>query len=135
MRMIFTAGILLLSVFTTAQIPEWYKRDIASIVQNSKGVILYKVKSVSLDSSSKHSYSYIIETETIEKIKGKAPRGNCYFIYTEEEWENPPNVGEKGIVILHTDYTSKCGVIDPGFGAPGTNEYVSLFKYIVKSGT
>lgn len=135
MRVISLIGILLLSAFAEAQIPEWYKRDIVNIIQKAEGVVIYKVKRVALHSVNGLHHSYKIDTATVEELKGKAPKGRCYFIQTEGKWNSPPAVGETGIVILNIKYSGECGAIEPGYGAPATEDYVSLFKSIVKTGT
>ncbi len=135
MRVIALIGIILLSAFAQAQIPEWYKQDLVNIVQQAEGVLIYKVKSVALQSVNGRHHSYKIDTETVEELKGKAPKGKCYFIHTEGEWKSPPSEGETGIVILNIEYTGECGAIESGYGAPATEDYVALFKSITKTGT
>ena len=135
MRVISTIGLILWSLYAVAEIPEWYKRDIASIINGAEGVIIYKVKSVNLESQNSQYFSYKIYTETIEELKGKAPKGQCYFLHSEGEWKSPTKIGETRVVILGIKYTGECGAIDPGFGAPATEDYVSLFKSIINLGT
>ena len=135
MRVIPLIGILWFAAFAEAQIPEWYKRDIVNIIQEAEGVIIYKVKSVALHSVNGLYHSYKIDTATVEELKGKAPKGKCYFVHTEGEWQSPPSAGETGIVILNIKYSGECGAIESGYGAPASEDYVALFKSIVKTGT
>ena len=134
MRLISAIGLILWSAFAVAQIPEWYKQDIVNIVRGAESVIVYRVKSVSLHSVNGPHHSYKINTETVEELKGKSPKGKCYFVHTEGKWESPSKIGEIRIVVLNIKYTSECGVIEPGYGAPASDDYVSLFKSIVKPG-
>lgn len=135
MRIIILVFIAVCSASVIAEIPAWYKRDIVNHINRAEGVIIYKVKSVALHSSNSQHYSYKIDTETIEELKGEAPRGNCYFIHTEGEWTSPSKIGGERIAILNANYTGECGAIESGFGAPATEEYVSLFKSIIAAGT
>ena len=135
MRVISIIGLMLLSLCAFAEIPEWYKRDIANIITEAEGVIIYKVKAVNLESQNGQYFSYKIYTETIEELKGKAPKGQCYFLHSEGEWKSPTKIGETRVVILGIKYTGECGAIEPGYGAPATEDYVSLFKSIIKPGT
>jgi len=128
---------LLISVlFTTsvlAEIEDWYKRDIVTHVEKADAVIVYRVKSVSLHSSDRMYYYYKINTETVQTLKGNPPKGECYFVQTEGEWKHPSKVGEERIVILSTKYTGECGAIEPGYGAPATEEYITFFQSIIKT--
>ena len=135
MRVISTIGLMLWSLYAVAEIPEWYKRDIVNIINGAEGVIIYKVKSINLESKNGPYFSYKIHTETIEELKGKAPKGRCYYQHSEGEWKSPTKIGETRIVILGIKYTGECGAIESGYGAPATEEYVSLFKSIIKPGT
>ncbi|WP_444995847.1 hypothetical protein [Aliikangiella sp. IMCC44359] len=135
MRVIAVVVVLIWSVSVIAEIPGWYKRDIVNLIHGSQGIIIYKVKGVSLHSVNGTHYSYKIDTEIVEELKGVAPKGNCYFIHTEGEWKSPIKVGETRIAILNIEYTGECGTIEPGFGAPATEDYVSLFKSIITAGT
>lgn len=135
MRVISTIGLMLWSLYAVAEIPEWYKRDIANIINGAEGVIIYKVKAVNLESLNGPYFSYKIYTETIEELKGKAPKGQCYFLRSEGEWKSPIKIGETRVAILGIKYTGECGAIEPGYGAPATEDYVSLFKSIIKLGT
>ena len=135
MRVISIIGLMLLSLATVVEIPDRYKRDIANIITGAEGVIIYKVKAVNLESQNGPYFSYKIYTETIEELKGKAPKGQCYFLHSEGEWKSPKKIGETGVVILGIKYTGECGAIEPDYGAPATEDYVSLFKSIIKSGT
>jgi hypothetical protein len=119
------------SVTAYSEIPEWYKSNIVPIVKTADAVILYKVKNVKLHSTFKIYNTYKIETETLAEIKGEAPKGACYFIQVEGKWITPLKPRDQRIVILNTS-DQECGIIDSGFGAPGTEEYQSFFESVVE---
>ena len=121
----------LFSIAVCAEIPDWYKRDIVTHIQKADGIIVYKVMKVTFVSTSHIYYSYRIDTETLNELKGKAPKGECYMIHTEGEWSSPYKVGDKAIVILNVKYTGECGAIESGFGAPATQEYIELYNSIL----
>lgn len=131
MRIAIVLFSVMLAVAASADMPDWYKRDIAHHLQNADAVIIYRVKSVELQSKKGAHFSYRIETETLQTLKGQPPKGECYFIHTEGEWASPYKVGKEAIVILGTKYTGECGAIESGYGAPATEEYVSHFKSII----
>lgn len=126
--------LVLFSLPCSAEIEEWYKRDISQLLSKSFAVILYRTDSVALHSKYGPYYVYRIETTTLEVLKGAAPAGACYLIQTEGEWNNSNEIGEVSLVILARSYESKCGQIEPGFAAPGTAEYVKLYKTILSGG-
>jgi hypothetical protein len=127
-------GLILLPLTVYSEIPEWYKRDIANHIRKAHGVIVYKVKEVTLESKHGQYNTYRINTETIEALKGEAPNGSCYMVHTEEKLKLPYIVGEKDVVILNKQYQGECGEIEPGFGAPATKEHVEFFKSLIKNG-
>jgi hypothetical protein len=130
MNRILLVYFLMFSASTHAEIPEWYKNGIVATVHTADAVILYKVKNVTLHSTFKIYNTYKIETETLAEIKGKAPKGSCYFIQVEGEWSKPSKQGTERIVILNSS-DKECGFIDSGNGAPGTEEYQRFFKSLV----
>ena len=121
-----------LPLFSFAEIPIWYMTGINEILKRADSVVVYRVLDVKYQSRRSLYFSYRINTSTTEILKGQAPKGECYFIHTEGEWEQPYKVGDEVIVILATKLTGECGVIEPGYAAPGTVEYVSLFKSILE---
>ncbi len=128
--------LLLLLIFNCsayAEIEVWYKASIRAQYEREPftGVILYKIKNVSFKSESRGIYTYKIDTETMNLIKGYAPKGECYYVHTEGEWMSKPSIGDVEIVILLVNYTGDCGAIEPGYAAPGTNEYINFFKSVV----
>jgi hypothetical protein len=131
---ILLINFLIFSVTAYADIPEWYKSSIVPIVKTADAVILYKVKNVTLHSIFKNYNTYKIETETLTEIKGKAPKGACYFIQVEGKWNKPSKPRDQRIVILNSS-DKECGFIDSGFGAPGTEEYQNFFKSVVEQST
>ena len=135
MRIISVILVVMWASLVTAEMPDWYKLDIGNIIKRAEGVIIYRVKAVSQHSANGHHHSYKIDTETVEELKGEAPKGNCYFIHTEGEWKSPSKIGETRIVILGINYSGECGTIEPGYTAPATEDYVSLFKSIIANGT
>ncbi len=132
MKILSTILLLFLSAMSVAEIPDWYKRDIVDHIKNAYGVVIFQVKKVTFESAEGPYRSYRIDSETINELKGSAPKGACYMIHTEGEWKSPYRIGEKAIVILNVQYQGECGVIEPGFGAPATKEYVELFNSIIK---
>ena len=120
------------SVF--AEIPDWYKQSIEAQYDRKpfSSIILFKVKTVTFVSENRGIYSYRVDTDKLKSIKGKAPTGDCYFIHTEGEWQSPYLANERSIVILLHPYSDECGVIEPGYGAPGTEEYVKFFESLLK---
>ncbi|MDQ7049855.1 MAG: hypothetical protein Q9M92_10060 [Enterobacterales bacterium] len=126
---------LLFSVQVLSEIPDWYKRDIKQHIEKSEAIILYQVKSVSLDSQQGPYNSYRVETETVQLLKGKPPKGECYMVHSEGEWRYQPNIGDRRIVILNMKYTGECGAVESGFGAPATNEYIELFTSYLEAAT
>jgi hypothetical protein len=136
MRIIIFSIIILFSIPAYSDMPDWYKRDIVKFVRNAEAVILYKIVKVTrLPKKNEHLYSYRIDTETIEELKGSTPKGNCYMSYAEEINDEMYKVGEKRLVILSINYISDCGVIETLQGAPGTKEYIAYFKSIINNGT
>jgi hypothetical protein len=131
MKRIILFVVSIYSAFAVAEIPGWYKRDIVKHLEEANAVILYRVKNVQFQSTEGPYFSYRIETETLQTLKGNPPIGACYFIHTEGAWEHPYKIGEDKMVILNVKYTGECGVIESGFAAPATEEYVSLFKSII----
>lgn len=129
---IATIVFLFWPLHATAQIPEWYQRDIANIINKASAVIIYKVKAVTLESQSGPYFSYKIDTETVQELKGKAPKGECYFLQSEGEWKSPSQIGETRVAILAIEYQDRCGTIEPGYSAPATEDYISLFNSIIK---
>ena len=123
--------VLLFSMCAYAEIPDWYKRDIVNHIEKADGVIIYKVSKLTKVSARGAYHSYRIDTETIAELKGTAPVGECYMIHTEGEWKTPKKIGEKAIVILNTKYQSECGALEPGFGAPATQDYIDFFSSIL----
>ena len=131
MKILVTTVLLFFSAITLADIPAWYKQDIVKHLENAKGVVIYQVVKVTpLPRQSEH-YSYRVDSKTIEEIKGSAPKGACYIVATEDEWDSAYEVNDKRIVILNQEYKSECGTIESGFGAPATKEYVELFRSII----
>jgi hypothetical protein len=115
-------------------IPDWYKRDIQEHIMTAASVILYEVEGITYEGTDGHTHAYRIDTSTKRALKGSPPEGECYMIYSEERKE-PAKRGEVRLVILFRNYTSKCGAIEPGFGAPGTAKYIELFDSILRRGT
>ncbi|WP_299948304.1 hypothetical protein [uncultured Microbulbifer sp.] len=134
MKILATTLLLIASASTYAEIPDWYKRDIVGHIGKAYGVVIFHVKKITNESAQGQYHSYRIDSETIETLKGSAPKGACYMIRTEGEWKSPYKVGEEAIVILYIQYLGECGAIEPGYGAPATKEYVELFKSIIKNG-
>ena len=122
---------LTFSALVLSEIPEWYRRDIVKHLEEASAVVVYRVKSVEFQSTEGVYYSYRINTDTLQMLKGQPPKGECYFIHTEGAWGHPYKVGEEAIVILNMEHTGECGAIEPWFGEPATEEYVSLFKSII----
>ena len=113
-------------------IPDRYARDIANLIHESEAVIVYRVTSVSLESTLGPIHSYRLDTTTVEALKGSPPPGACYMIHSEGKLTNAPKVGDTRIVVLAVSY-SDCGVIEPGLGAPATDGYLQLYKTILES--
>ena len=133
MKRITAILFILFASMSLAEIPNWYKRDIVIHIEKADAVIVYRVKNVSLHSSDRMYYYYKINTETVQALKGSPPKGECYFVQTEGEWKHPSKVEEERIVILSTKYTGECGAIEPGYGAPATEEYITFFQSIIKT--
>ena len=121
----------LFSMGIHAGIPNWYKRDLVGHLEKSDGVILYKVTKITQVSVHEIYYTYRIDTETLRELKGTAPKGECYMIHSEGEWESQYEIGQKAIVILNTKSQNECGTIEPGFGVPATQDYIDLFSSIL----
>ncbi len=132
-KILSTVLLLFLSATSLAEIPDWYKRDIVNHIKKAHGIVIYQVKKVTFISSQGPYRSYRIDSETINVLKGSAPKGACYMIHTEGERKSPYKLGEQAIVILNVQYQGECGAIESGFGAPATKEYVELFKSIIKN--
>lgn len=124
--------LLTVSSNVRAEIPEWYKRDIGAHLAAAKAVILCRADSVSLESSDHHHFLYRIDTTTIEALKGTAPNGDCYLMQSESELDTSSAAGERRLVILGQEFGGECGLIEPGYSAPGTDEYLELFREVLK---
>jgi len=131
MKLQIIVSLLVFSSFAGADIPDWYKRDIKVHIDKAHAVVLYKVVQVSEVSVKKPYHSYRIDTQTIQVLKGSAPAGECYLISTEGKWKSPKKSGDKAIVILNYQSQGECGIIEPGFTAPATPEYIDFFHSII----
>ena len=121
-------GLVLAANVATADIPDWYKRDITRILGKAKAVVLYRVEAITLVSSDHHHFLYRFDTTTIEVLKGMAPSGNCYWGQSESALDTSEGIGESRLVILARQFDSECGRIEPMYSAPATEEYLELFR-------
>ena len=131
LRSVLLFGSILSCPLIFAELPDWYERDIAAHVRGAKAVVLYRIESVELVDRQHQYYIYRVNTTTIEVIKGAASPMACYLYQSEGPSDYASDIGNAKIVIQLIDYGSECGFIDSGFGAPGTQEYIHLFKSIV----
>ena len=115
-----------------AEIPEWYIRDIGAHLSSAYAVVLYRVDRVILHSNTHNHFSYRFDTTTLKTLKGEAPAGDCYFVQSEEERDFSRQLGETRLVILNRRYESQCARIEPGYSAPGTAEYLDLFRAVLR---
>jgi hypothetical protein len=126
---------IFLSKIVFAEIPEWYKESIKA--QNARepfsSIILFKVKGVTLVSHKRGIYSYKIDTVTLKSLKGNGPSKQCYYIHSEDENNSLYKKDYIGIVIQVIEYNDECGIIESGYGAPGTKEYIEFFQSIIES--
>ncbi|GAB2198999.1 hypothetical protein [Sessilibacter sp. MAH4] len=127
---IFIIGLLANTAF--AEIPSWYQRDVAEIIKNADGVILYKVTGITLESTPGPYHFYRIESETKSELKGTASKGSCYMLQTEGQWKNLYKIGELVITIISSHSSGECSLTEPSYAAPGTDEYVSFFMSIIE---
>lgn len=81
-----------------------------------------------------HTIFTALGSETKSELKGSAPKGSCYMIQTEGLWKNPYKIGQLVITIISSQSSGECSLIEPGYAAPGTDEYVSLFTSIIEQG-
>ena len=109
-------------------IPDWYKQDLASNIAGADSVVLFRIDSISLSSSIGHHFVYRFDTTTLDVLKGAASPNACYFFQTEGEWDHSDRLGEVRLAILAYPENEGCRLIEPGYSAPGTDEYLQLFK-------
>ena len=130
---------MLFSNYIFAEIPDWYIEGVSNHINDSKVVVLYKTESVELVKKQKVNqyityYTYKINTVTIDVLKGTVPREHCYYIHTEGNWKGwDKKIGVNSLAILRDEPDSDCSLIDTGYGAPGTPEYVDLFKSVINA--
>lgn len=117
-----------------AEIPDWYQEGVKKYVKEAEALVLYEIESIQLVRT-KHIYKiYQINTKTLEVLKGKVPANHCYVVHYEGEWENyQQSIGKKRIAILRTVNKDGCSFIDNMMGAPGTEDYLELFKSMLNS--
>lgn len=113
-----------------ASIPDWYADAVPRLASESDSIVLYETQSISLLRSEGNYYVYLINTKTIEVLKGTASTNSCYLTISEEPQEHRDHDGEVRIAILREPEpeAGNCRVIEPGYSAPGTQEYVQLYK-------
>lgn len=109
-------------------IPDWYKKDIGLHISRADTVLVYEITDISLTAKNSSYFSYLIQTNTVQVLKGKPPLGECYYIHTEMETDFSDEIGKRRIAILKKQYDQKCNVIEPGFSAPATPEYLTLYR-------
>ena len=124
--------LLLVAVPASAEIPDWYKRDIVAHIASADSIVVYRTERVSVDSTVEMYTMYRIDTTTLRVLKGEAPPERCYLFQVEGEWEDPDPSGVERILILPRRFESECGLIEPGRSAPATAEYLELFETIIR---
>ena len=125
--------LLPLAIPASADIPDWYQRDIVDHIAAADSIVVYRTERVSVDSTIGMYTMYRIDTTTLSVLKGEAPPERCYLLQVEGEWENPNAPGVEQILILPRRFESECGLIEPLRSAPATAEYLKLFETIIDS--
>ena len=127
-----TIFFLLVPAFpVTAEIPDWYRRDVVNHIAAADSIVVYRTEGVSIDSSTGMYTMYRIDTTTVEVLKGEAPPERCYLMQVEGVWEDADAPGVERILILPRKFESECGLIEPMASAPATAEYLELFRSIL----
>ena len=112
----------------SAEIPDWYRRDIVRHIATADSIVVYRTDRVSVDSTTPTYTLYRIDTTTLKVLKGEAPPERCYLLQVEGEWKDPDPPGTENILILPRRFESECGLIEPMRSAPATAEYLELFE-------
>ena len=129
--------VFFLSSSIYSEIPDWYKEGVVKYLNSADAVVLYRAESIELVKTV-HIYSiYKINAKTLKTLKGSVKSDHCYFIQVEgtlDDWPHLKNIkGQESLAILNNVSAETCSVIDTGFGAPGTVEYVELFESILNA--
>ena len=114
-----------------AEIPEWYERAVSRFAAKADSIVLYKTESISFVSRQGHHYVYRLDTYTIEILKGTASAATCYYMGVEGPWDFEDSIGEIRLAMLAEPDSGSCRLIEVGHSAPGTDEYVQLFKDVL----
>ena len=124
--------LLPMTVPASAEIPDWYQRDVVRHIAAADSIVVYRTEHISVDSTIMQYTMYRIDTTTLRILKGEAPPERCYLFQVEGEWENPDPPGAEHILILPRRFESECGQIEPMALAPATPEYLELFETIIR---
>lgn len=118
-----------------AEIPDWYEEAVPRLAANADSIVLYKTESIYLVRQQGHHYVYRLDTSTVEVLKGSASEKSCYYLNVEGPWDFAKSIGEVRLAILANPEPESggCRLIEVGYGAPGTSEYVQLFKATLSS--
>ena len=65
--------LLPLAVPASAEIPDWYRRDIVAHIVAADSIVVYRTERVSVDSTIMQYTMYRIDTTTLRVLKGEAP--------------------------------------------------------------
>ncbi len=115
-----------------AEIPDWYKSGIERVVSDASRVTVYRTESINLEKEVGIYKIYRVNTTTLQSLKGAVEEKACYFIQREDVWPDAEKkIGEKRIAIIENHNDKGCSLIESGRGAPGTKEYIDLFKSLV----
>ncbi len=134
MRLVAPIAVLLATVtIGHAEIPSWYERDIPSHIEGADSVVLYRIEKISVSLRGERHHVYRMETTTLEVLKGSAAQDACYFVETEGEWDHAEKPGDVRLAILNEPHGNGCRLIEPLYTAPGTDEYIKLFRTFIKS--
>ena len=129
---LFTLIAIMATFQVLAEIPDWYKSGITRIVADASRVTVYRTESINLEKEVGTYKVYRINTTTVQSLKGTVEAKACYLIQRENVWADvEQEIGEVRIAIIEKHNDKGCSVIDSGRGAPGTKEYIDLFKSLV----
>lgn len=132
MRHVLLVVSLVASSGVLADVPDWYKRDIGPMIHQAKSVVVYRAIQNHRQKANGPYWQLTVSSSTVEVLKGTAPPSQCYTFQVEGKPE-PMTSGEAFIAIYSGITSDGCGGVEPGHLAPGTDEYINLFRSVIKA--